>query len=90
MPVENHRRYCLLKSQVADRAGDTGLAGSWRAKQVAIAGTELAADFPARDALAVVGYTTSEDVVGAEVDELMVAGLATDEAQAVVAALNPS
>jgi hypothetical protein len=80
------RRYYLLKRQVADRRGEQALASTWRAKQEATPGTALAANYPARAALVAAGYSTVEDLAGADVAELRSAGLSTADAAAALAA----
>lgn len=58
----------------------------WRAKQEAEPGTPLPGDFVHRSALEALGYTTSEDLDGADADELERAGLTQQQAKAVLAA----
>jgi hypothetical protein len=81
------RRYYLLKALVAAEQDDD-LAFTWRAKQAALAGAALAADFPARATLVAAGYSTTEDLDGADADELTrYAGLTRSQADAAIAAL---
>lgn len=63
--------------------------GVWQAKQEAEPGTELAADFPSAAALEAAGYTTVEDLDGADVAELRRAGLTRRQAETVIAAVAP-
>jgi len=81
--VPTPRRYFLLARQ---NAWDEGVAAVWRAKQEAQPGTALPESFPARAALAAAGYTTVEDLDGANESELSGAGLSTREARDVISA----
>lgn len=81
------RRYYLAKRLAARRDGQKALELTWQGKQEAEAGTPLAGGFPARAALFGAGYTTTEDLDGADVDELRCAGLSTRDAEAALAAL---
>lgn len=85
--VKRPRRYYLGKRQQANERGDISVADVWRAKQEAEPGTALAATFPHRSKLEPLGYTTTEDIDGANEEELMSAGLTRREAAAVLAAL---
>lgn len=85
--INTLRRFYLLKRLRARAIGDKGLEGVWRHKQETQAGTELAAAFPARAALVAAGYSTEEDLDGADVDELVSAGLTYHDATAALAAL---
>ena len=80
------RRYCLQKRRQARQQGDTALEVVWQAKQEAEPGTDLGANFPNLTALAALGYTTTEDLDGADVDELESAGLTRRQAEATIAA----
>jgi hypothetical protein len=69
--VGSPRRYRLLKRLEARRQGDAGLEGAWRSKQEATTpATALPADFPFLTTLAAAGYSTEEDLTGADADEL--------------------
>jgi hypothetical protein len=68
--VNRPRRYYLLKRHAADAAGDLLLAAVWHSKQESETGTSLPADFPSRAALVAQGYSTAEDVHGADANEL--------------------
>lgn len=81
------RRFYLLKRRKARAFGDKGLEGVWRQKQEAESGTALAATFPAFAALSSAGYTTEEDLDGADIDELVEAGIPYHDASAAIAAL---
>jgi hypothetical protein len=82
-----HRRYCLMKRVVATRSGEYANAQMWQNKQEEQAGTVLPANFPHRSALAEAGYTTKEDIIGADDVELNdVAGLTLNAGAAVIAA----
>lgn len=83
------RRYYLLKRLEALRSTDTfDLAQTWQAKQEAVAGSALPSDFPHLSSLQSVGYSTQEDLTGADADELVDnVGLNTAQASVVLAAL---
>lgn len=68
--VNRPRRYYLGQRSNALEAGETVLASFWRGKQEAQPGTPLAADFPFRAQLVEAGYTTLEDIDGADTLEL--------------------
>jgi hypothetical protein len=81
------RRYYLLTSFARYDEGDSGLGAVWQAKQEALAGTALAADFPSRTTLIAKRYSTLDDLNGADVAELVKrVGLTAKQARAVVAA----
>lgn len=70
------------------RINEWALRDVWHAKQVAEPGTDLPADFPAKLELEAAGYTTVEDVDGADVEELEdYAALSSANANAVLAAI---
>jgi hypothetical protein len=81
--IYHPRRYYLLKSQVPE-AEDSGLREVWWAKQAATPAVAIPANFPHQAALAAIRYTTWHDIDGATVDELIVAGLPRQTAQAVI------
>lgn len=82
-----YRRYCLMKRFVANRAREYANAQLWQNKQEAEEGTDLPSDFPHRSALEAAGYTTKEDIIGADDVELNdVAGLTLSAAAGVIAA----
>jgi len=85
--VKRPRRYYLHKRLEARNCSQDDLDLIWRAKQEAEPGTPLASTFPSKAALEAVGYTTTEDVDGADEAELMRAGLTQQQARVVVAAL---
>jgi hypothetical protein len=80
------RRYYLAKRHAAAELGDTALETVWQGKQEAEAGTALADDFPYLSRLAAAGYTTREDLAGADADELEEQDFTSREAAAIVAA----
>lgn len=85
--INNTRRFFLLK-RIAAKAEADPLEGAWRHNQEAIGGTALPASFPYRATLVAAGYSTTEDLDGADAAELTKnAGLATRHANAVLAAL---
>ncbi len=85
--IKSARRFYLLKRQVAERARDD-MDLVWRAKQEAQLGTDLAEDFPHRSALVERGYSTNEDLDGADVRELQAQGFSRDDAQTILAAVS--
>jgi len=85
--LKSYRRYCLMKRVVATRSGETANAQLWRNKQEEQPGAALPDDFPHRSELAAAGYTTKEDIIGADDVELNdVAGLTLRAAASVIAA----
>lgn len=82
--VNNTRRFYLLKRIYARQNNIED--GVWIAKQIAIAGVALPASFPHRAALAEHGYTTREDLDGADADELTRLGFGTYQAKAIIKA----
>lgn len=81
------RRHYLLKRLEARVYRDSDLETTWQAKQEAEPGTPLPGTFPFRAELAVFGYTTREDLDGADAEELERAGLALKEAESVISAI---
>ena len=84
--ITSPRRFYLLKRQDAAELCDKGLELVWRAKQEAEPGTPLAADFPLLARLTADGYTTSEDLNGADECELIERGFSAREAQSILTA----
>jgi len=82
--IARARRYYLLKRQVA-AASREPISSIWQAKQEEEPGTALPADFPSLIALRRAGYTTVEDIDGADANELRQAGVG--DAEAVLAAV---
>lgn len=82
------RRYLLHKRRLAREAGDWALVNVWQAKQEAEPGSALGASVPHQTALEPLGYTTAEDLDGADVDELESAGLTRRQAEDVIGALS--
>jgi len=67
----SHRRFYLSKRIAAKIAGDCALSSLWQSKQEANpGGVVFPASFPHRAALVAVGYTATEDLVGADECEL--------------------
>lgn len=85
--VRSYRRYCLLERLAANTREDFSIASVFRAKQEATPGTALPADFPSLALLATAGYSTVEDINGADLEELLCAGLTIKRAEAVLTAL---
>lgn len=84
--IENTRRFYLLKHFAECDSGFDGVS-VWRHKQESIAGTPLSAGFPSKDELADIGYSTVEDLAGADAKELTKRGLSSAEAAAILTAL---
>ena len=84
--VNSLRRHRLLKWKCAEATDDPN-AQNWQAKHLAVSGTSLPVDFPGLATLATAGYTTVEDVNGADLDELKVAGLDHTTANDALAAI---
>lgn len=84
--IKRPRRLYLHKRQEA-RKNRNDAEGIWRAKQEAEPGTPVSADFPLRSELAALGYTTNEDLDGADEHELRRVGLTANDAAKVMAAL---
>lgn len=85
--IPSPRRFYLLKRLGAAQFSDQPLDGVWRSKQEALPGTALPSSFPFRSVLVAVGYSATEDLDGATVDELrMFTTLSQRDAEAVIAA----
>lgn len=82
------RRYYLAKRHAAAELCDTALELVWVGKQEAEPGTALPTDFPYRARLVALGYSTNEDLVGADECELTELGFTTREAAAILAAVS--
>ncbi len=87
--IKSVRRFYLLKRQAALEAGDEALSLVWRAKQEAEAGEALPAGFPCLSSLAEHGYSTEQDLNGANSDELLELGFSGRQVTAILAALAP-
>lgn len=81
------RRYYLGKRHESRRRLEFALEATWQAKQEAEPGTPIADGFPSKAKLGTAGYTTTEDLLGATLDELIWAGLSTTEATRVMSEL---
>lgn len=81
------RRYYLLERLAAFRRDDFAIASVFRAKQEAESATALPADFPSRVLLVAAGYSTVEDINGADLEELLCAQLSTKQAETVLTEL---
>lgn len=87
MATFNVRRIYLHK-RIAARSEESSLEPVWQAKQEAEAGTALPAAFPFLSQLSAVGYSTQEDLEGADAEELAATvGLGAKASAAVLAAL---
>jgi|WetSurMetagenome_2_1015567.scaffolds.fasta_scaffold831661_2 hypothetical protein len=85
--VRSYRRYCFLKWRIQKALGE-GTAEVWRHEQLKTSGTELPASFPSRSALVASGYSTVEDIDGADAGELLeYAGLGQTQAAEVLTAV---
>lgn len=85
--IKRARRYYLLKRRHFGADGvdfEPSLSGAYRFKQEAEPGTDLPAGFVLKAELAVLGYTTVEDLDGADEPELITAGLSRMQARAVL------
>lgn len=83
--IKSARRFYLLARLRSNQTQD-GLADIWRGRQEAQASTDLPGTFPLRARLATVGYSTVADLDGADSAELIGAGFAAHEAEAVMRA----
>lgn len=81
------RRYYLHQRIEAMLCGETALAGAWRWKQEQQPGTALLTDFPYRTRLAEVGYTTVQDIDGADECELGKLGFSSRQAAEILSAV---
>lgn len=84
--VRRPRRYYLHRRIQARQLCDNAEL-VWKAKQEAEAGTPLVDGFPLKTELAALGYTTTEDLDGADQAELERAGLTQQQAKTVIAAI---
>lgn len=82
------RRFYLAKRHAAAEFYEKGLELVWRGKQEAEPGTALPLDFPYLTRLQADGYTTREDLDGADECELVERGFNTREAQAILTAFS--
>ena len=83
----SNRRYCLYKRYNAKLSGEDALESLWQCKQALEPGTALPSGFPNREQLAAAGYTTDEDLNGADAQEIHeCVGLSQGAAEAVIAA----
>lgn len=85
--VVSVRRYYLLERLAARRREDFAMSSVFRAKQEAEAATPLPIDFPSRAPLVAAGYSTVEDINGADIEELLCAKLTTKQAETVLTEL---
>jgi len=86
--VGTARHYYLLNRLAADQRTEFAVRDVWKGKQEAEPGTALPTSFPSYAALSAIGYTTKEDLDGADADELVeTVGLSQSEAAAVMAAV---
>jgi len=81
--INSVRRFFLLKTLYARQVGDD-MEAVWRSKQEAHSGVPLPLDFPLKQRLAALGYTTREDLDGADVGELVRSNFSSIEAKQVI------
>lgn len=74
----------MRKQMAADQRWS--LMGTWAAKRLETSGTALPSDFPKREQLAALHYTTFQDLDGADALELTEQGFSTRDAAAILAA----
>jgi len=80
-----YRRYCHRMRMNERRLGNGQLESVWRYKQEAQPGNGLPSTFPFLTTLSDAGYTTREDLDGADLYELYaIAGLGQRDAQVVL------
>lgn len=84
--IKTPRRYYLHKRLEARLYECSDLELTWRAKQEAQPGTALPASFLLAAEIAALGYTTREDLDGADAAELERAGLTLTQANDVISA----
>ena len=84
--IASHRRYLFCKYQAA-RRNDEGTYTAFDAKRRTLSGTDIPATFRARTQLIAAGYLVMEEITGCTEFELILHGLGSREAAAVVAAL---
>lgn len=85
----SYRRYCLLKRLTWLELDDSAMAGVWRSKQEEQPGTALPSTFPYLYLLTPRGYTTREDLDGADVYELeRTIPISRQDARVVLSAFN--
>lgn len=84
--VSNHRRYCFLAMKRGQRLRDDSDL-QWDGKRREIPGTTIPVGFPARAEILLAGYLVTEELDGANIKELLAAGLSRSQAAAVIAAL---
>ena len=83
------RRYYVLERMATRQAGLLALSAVWQSKQEAApAGVSLPDDFPNKAELNAAGYEASEDLIGADIQELAdYAGLSDGQSADVLATL---
>lgn len=85
--VRNLRRYALFKRRAAEEVGDRAVRDVWKSKQEEMPGTALGADFPSRSRLVALGYSTTEDLDGADACELRELGFGAREITEILGAI---
>lgn len=86
-PFLTLRRVYLKKRKMARQAGDLALSAVWQSRQEEQAGAALPVGFPHLADLTAAGYTTAQDLEGADESELVEwARISTSAARAVLAA----
>lgn len=79
------RRYYLHR-RIRAVSEESDMALIWRSKQEAEPGTALPASFPLLSRLTECGYTTTEDLDGADDEELIELGFSSREAKEILSA----
>ena len=85
--IRSARRYYLLKRLAARVSGDSALELTWQSKQEGEGGIGLPPDLPSYTTLVAAGYSTVQDLDGADTDELASIGIRNRQADRVFAAL---
>ncbi len=80
----NYRRFATLKIAAHRAAGEDGLAAVWIAKRAEYPATAFPDEIPT-EALAAAGYVGTEDVQGANANELLSVGVPYSVVAAVLA-----
>ena len=85
--IKRPRRLYLRYRHLAALREEWDLAGFWRSKQEAQPGAALADDVPYLTRLQAAGYTTVEDLDGADSCELEAQGFSSRESSAILATI---
>jgi hypothetical protein len=86
-PFPTLRRLYLKNRKLTAQAGEFAISSLWQYRQEEQAGTPLPDGFPLKTELAAAGYSTREDLEGADADELVEwAAVSSLDAKAILAA----